>query len=59
MHILPVLAGLEVLVLGGGPDIFFRAFELCIERKCDRRTPPRAVIALVLWSARAFILVIH
>ena len=23
MHILPVLAGLEVLVLGGGPDIFF------------------------------------
>ena len=23
VHILPVLAGLEVLVLGGGPDIFF------------------------------------
>ena len=29
------------------------------QRKCDRRSPPRAVIAPVLWSARALILVIH
>ena len=29
------------------------------QRKCDRRSPPRAAIAPVLWSARAFILVIH
>ena len=29
------------------------------QRKCDRRSPPRAAIAPMLWSARALILVIH
>ena len=29
------------------------------QRKCDHRSPPRAVVAPRLWSARALILVIH
>ena len=37
MHILPVLAGLEVLVLGGGPDIFF-----FVHLNCASNVSPRS-----------------
>ena len=57
MHILPVLAGLEVLVLGGGPDIFFFVHLNCASNSPSN--PPRNIWDLVhsVVSARVMSLV--
>ena len=53
MHILPVLAGLEVLVLGGGPDIFFFVHLNCAsnERSC-RAGEVQGGLDLEQWMSR-------
>ena len=53
MHILPVLAGLEVLVLGGGADIFFFVHLNCASNPawvlgpfCRQNSSPTSSLAL-------------